>query len=870
MSEKKKKNEKEKEKEKKKITSLIFSFRLRKSKSSSSSSDLAATMLLKAVRTSKLEKFIAKHPDAPLHVVEEGTRATPLLLACANGNVDQVAALLSRDERVVKSVASHRDAHNNTALHVVALLSAPATPPAVALRILKLIESAVSAIDCSIRGAHGRSPLHCAAMVGNHLVLRRLLKHVAASNGDAAALLDAPDADGCSALLLAVRARSMLCMKELVFAGASFHDEAECGRAALHECAARDFANGIYLLHACGVDVVAPLAASGSTPLHLCAMVDAVRAATALHCCGALDNDAATRRRNLAGQSALDLADKCGAKKVAALLRSPPALGAPKAVELKAPAGERANNNDNDEGDSMPAESEQANGGALSRRVPVDLARLPPTVQRIENSRARRLQQRSAEKQPEKVSRSKSVGGQPASKKSDAPAPAAAAAAESEQQICFECKVAIAPGTAFLRALNRIYHVEHLVCAFCGKPFDKGMFLTTGKSVFCSVECHTALKESKRTMAQSKPKASAAASSSSTAATSAASPAGLSSSSRRRERHRSGRRERSGRHSVGGRERSSRKRDEPPRAERGPSDRRKSSADLRNSDSAVVAQHSAQQSAIVQELKSSSSRGGMPKRDERPKRDEAPPSIPQSLRGAPAPPPYAHDFQFETQFWADKMKKTALGEQDLPPEIAAMRAEAKARGTMAKLNATSTAAPAQSAAVEQAPVAAVAAVSKARSPRSFDEYDVAPPGLDDEPAPPVAKPVAVDEPLPVMRMPPQLVQHMKATAAASPTRNARHSSSSSSSSSSGSSSSSASGSEEMEIISNDDADSDDDDELVVRECQTMVFDSSSSTLVIQPSAVEQVVEQPAPARKPSFVTAGGHVGTFALAKKPPL
>jgi ankyrin repeat protein len=826
---------------------ILFNDRLRKSKSSA---DLSAA-LLHAVRSEKLEKFITKNPDASLHAIDATTRESALQIACAAANFDQVAALL-RDSRVVKSVDSHRDAKNNTVLHTVALLG-NGVPPAVALRIVKALETAVGgAIDCSIRGAHGRSPLHCAAMVGNHSVLRRLLKHVGANP---AALLDAPDVDGCTALLLAVRARSMYCMKELVFAGASFHDEAECGRAALHESAARDFANGIYLLHACGVDVLASLASSGSTALHLCAMGDAVRAATALYCCGALDGDAATRRRNLGGQSALELADKCGSKRVAAFIRSPPPLGAARAAEMKAPAGERANN-DNDDGDAMPADAEQANGAGLYRRVPVDLARLPTAVQRIENSRARRQQRSDKSAQPEKVARSKSAGGsQPSplrdSKRSsvaDAATPAA-----TDEQICFECKVAIAPGTAFLRALNRIYHVEHLVCAFCGKQFDKGMFLTTGKSVFCSVECHKALKEAKLSMAaSSKPDSTPAPASSS--------------SSRRRERHRSGRRERSGRH--GGRERSSRKHEEQQQhqpQQQQQRDRRKSSADLRNSGNNNNDNNNA--AALVQELKSSSSSSrNVGKREERPKREEEPPIVPQSLRGAPAPPPYAPDFQFETQFWADKMKKTALGEQDLPPEIAAMRAEAKARGTMAKAAAAAAAVASSSTTAAPTEPPPQAAAAKARSPRSFDEYDVAPPGLDnEEPPAPVAKP-KVDDPLPIMRMPPQLLQHVPKSQPPVQKSSARRDSSSSSSSST----SSSSGSEEMELIDNNDENSEDDGELVVRECQTMVFDSSTATMLIQPSAVIQVVEQRAPAREPSFVTAGGHVGTFALAKKPPL
>lgn len=101
--------------------------------------------------------------------------------------------------------------------------------------------------------------------------------------------IDSFDSNGLSALLVAVRARSIDIITALIQAGAQFHEEEECGRTPIHECATRNFAGpndqignknvliiiicfskeGVYLLASFGADVRMPLRSSGSTPLHM-------------------------------------------------------------------------------------------------------------------------------------------------------------------------------------------------------------------------------------------------------------------------------------------------------------------------------------------------------------------------------------------------------------------------------------------------------------------------------------------------------------------------------------------------------------------------------------------------------------------------
>jgi hypothetical protein len=748
-------------------------------------------------RADKAHKVGVKLPT--LHVVDPETRESSLTLALLKRAGDATVQLLLSDATVRECVPRHRNAHHDTALHVAARLAS--------VPVFKRIEACgVPVADLlSLRGAHGRTPLHAAAANGNHATLRRLLKLVEATHsGDAAArslVVDACDADGCTPLLHAVRARSTPCLKELVFAGALFHNEADCGRAALHEAAARDFANGIYLLHACGADVAAPLAASGSTPLHLCAMVDAARACLALYACGALDHDAATRRRNLAGQSALELAEKCGAAKVLAILRSPPPLAPPRLVDVRPPAGEKVaaddDDNNNNNNNDRAAAAADGNAAALFRRVPVDLARLPPIVQRLPDTKKEKSRRISSKASGE-ISRSQR---KPKEKEPKEKEPAAV----EEQQVCSECNVAIAPGKPFMRALGRVFHPEHLVCACCGKQFANGMFMTNGKTVFCSTECHQTLKAAKRSAAvravvAKVPRGSSASSSATPAPVPAPAPSHRSSSRSHR--------------------------------------RSKSSHKTRES------------------RESREPRGKSSQRAERPKAREEPPPVPASLRASqsapavpgtiqPPPPPYAPDFAMETQFWDEKRR---LSDADLPAEVAALRAQAKARTTAAKSPA---AAPAPAADALR-PLTA-----KAKSPRTFDEYDVAPPEVQE------AVVVKKDTQIPAataaaaMKMPPQLAQF-------APRREA----SSSSSSSSSGSSSSGSSSSGMEIISSNDGSDSDDGELVLTECPTMFGGSGTgSTTIFVEAGAQEVVQ--ALTREGSFVSAGGHVGTFALTKKPP-
>jgi ankyrin repeat protein len=751
-------------------------------------------------RADKAHKVGAKLPT--LHVVDPATRESSLTLALQKRVGEATVQLLLSDATVRECVARHRNAQHDTALHIAARFAS--------VHVFKRIEACgVSVADLlSLRGAHGRTPLHAAAASGNHATLRRLLKLSAAShNGDAAArslVVDACDADGCTPLLHAVRARSTPCLKELVFAGALFHSEADCGRAALHEAAARDFANGIYLLHACGADVAAPLAASGSTPLHLCAMVDAARACLALYACGALDHDAATRRRNLAGQSALELAEKCGAAKVIAILRSPPPLAPPRPVDVRPPAGEKvAADDDDDNNNNNDDRAADGTAAALFRRVPVDLARLPPIVQRLPDTKKEKSRRISSKASGE-ISRSQRKPKEKEPKEKE-PAAAAAAAVE-EQQVCSECNVAIAPGKPFMRALGRVFHPEHLVCACCGKQFANGMFMTNGKTVFCSAECHQTLKAAKRSAA--------------VRAVVAKVPRGSSSSAT-----------------------------PAPVPAPGPSHRNSSRSHRRSKSS-----HKPRESRESREPRAKPSQ-----RAERPKAREEPPPVPASLRASqsapavpgtiqPPPPPYAPDFAMETKFWEEKRR---LSDADLPAEVAALRAQAKARTTTT----TTAKSPAPAPAVD----ALRPLTAKAKSPRTFDEYDVAPPEVQE------AVVVKKDTQIPVatavaaMKMPPQLAQF-------APRREASSSSSSSSSSGSSSSGSSSSG---MEIISSNDGSDSDDGELVLTECPTMVFGGSGtgSTTIFVEAGAQEVVQ--ALTREDSFVSAGGHVGTFALTKKPP-
>ena len=222
----------------------------------------------------------------------------------------------------------------------------------------------------------------------------------------------------------------------------------------MHECAARNFANGIYLLHASGASVREPLAESGSTPLHLCAMNDSLEAAEALYCCGAFDKHGA-KAKNVQGVTAIDIAKQFQSKRVLQLLQKPPKLAA-----------------------------DVSSNAALFKRPEPDIASLPPLVQRPPQrqssgppsaSSSASEARKQSHKSPRDAKSKRSKTGDSASKAKSA------SSAPANENVCHGCQKAIQPGAPFLRALGKVFHLEHLVCAECGKQFDNGMFLTTGK-----------------------------------------------------------------------------------------------------------------------------------------------------------------------------------------------------------------------------------------------------------------------------------------------------------------------------------------------------------------------------------------------------
>jgi ankyrin repeat protein len=132
------------------------------------------------------------------------------------------------------------------------------------MKMMKLFEAFPGA-DFSLHGANGRTPLHTAVIAKNLPLVARMVKQSTCQ-------IDAVDSGGATPLLLAVRVRSVELMWQLIQHGARYVDEEECGRAPIHECATRNFAEGVYLLHSLGVDVSSAVRTSGSTALHMCAV----------------------------------------------------------------------------------------------------------------------------------------------------------------------------------------------------------------------------------------------------------------------------------------------------------------------------------------------------------------------------------------------------------------------------------------------------------------------------------------------------------------------------------------------------------------------------------------------------------------------
>ncbi|XP_030604116.1 nuclear factor NF-kappa-B p100 subunit isoform X2 [Archocentrus centrarchus] len=215
--------------------------------------------------------------------IQDGNGDTPLHLAIIHhqtGVFQQlIHTLLSSQQQGIINTANHL---HQTPLHL-----------AVITRQVKVAEVLLkSGADPSLVDKDGRTPLHLAALAGDHSVLRLLLAHLGERH---AHLVNMPDFHGLHPLHLAVRRDGERCLRLLVEGGAKINEpEQKSGNTALHLAVKENlFKVACLLITELRADVNA-CTFGGNTPLHLAASLGSLTFCSMLIAAGAdkyIEND---------------------------------------------------------------------------------------------------------------------------------------------------------------------------------------------------------------------------------------------------------------------------------------------------------------------------------------------------------------------------------------------------------------------------------------------------------------------------------------------------------------------------------------------------------------------------------------------------